>query len=145
MRCIRVPSHHLLLMADIRMVRSEVRKRTEGSSRTRQPHNAQQTGHPPCLRQSHYSSMLCLCACCRFFSSCLVKMVSSRLAAKVCNLMQMFLFPYVPFLHAAICSHPICRMRFAFSVSPCFSPHLCCVCLSLCVSLSITGNLKNVV
>lgn len=135
-RCIRVPSHHLLLMADIRMVRSEVQKRTEGSSRTRQNYNAQQTGHPPRLRQSHYSSMLCLCACCRFFSSCLVKMVSSRLAAKVYNLMQMFLFPYVPFLHAAICSHPICPDALLhFRCLPA-SPLTSVVCLSLSMSLS---------
>lgn len=101
------------------MVRSEVQKRTEGSSRTRQLHNAQQTGHPPRLRQSHYSSTLCLCACCSFFFvfSCLVKMVSSRLAATVCNLMQMFLFPYVPF-----CTLPSARIPSVQLLSPFFSP-----------------------
>lgn len=120
-------------MADIRMVRSEVQKWTEGSSRTCQPYNALQTGHPPCLRQSHYSSMLCLCTCCRFFSSCLVKMVSSRL--KFVISCKCFCFHTFPFCTPPSARIPSVRMRFAFSVSPCFSPHLCCVSLSLCLSL----------
>ena len=119
--------HHRSLTAGTRTVGSEVQKRSAGSSRTPQLHNGQQTGHPPCLRQSHYSSTW-LCTYCSFFFFVFFffnfefKMVSSRLAAKGYNLMQVFLFPYIPCCRL-LASH-LSRCAFAFSVPPCFSPHL---------------------